>query len=465
MYEPGTRENGQGGRASHEGMGDVRTKLPEVTDAFQDGEGLLPSNPLIVAGLEAMYKGGPDARALARGWRPSTTDRPVYSQLSREGARISVYPNLVKDPSHPLPTATSEWEFVQGLSAFTSDVALAVLAQLCEPISGEQQKDPLGDSVRITAEAILRYKGIQRLGKQREDLYARVSEEMGRLQAIRFDVEKYSDTSEENARGTSWREDRLFDIVQVEQWRERRGTRERVDVVWLVRAGQWAEWWLNPQGRLWVARMARLLLELDHRDTRGADLLAKKIGQRVVLANDAVRHPGPIPIRIDQLLERIGELPVEQDRSKHWAGRTRDRFDEAMLVLREAGVFSDVRWPDGYGPGEPDRSRGWVARWLSSRVLLRLPRSAPDALPGQRALELVWPEPSERGLEREPASLEPQDLGTVLRTKLAERYMSQKALARYLGISNSYLSMILKGDRTPSTAVMAAIKTWLAGES
>ncbi len=456
------RDKGQGERASHEGVGDARLKLPEVTDAFQDGEGLLPSNPLIVAGLEAMYKGGPDARALARGWSPSTTGRPVYSQFSREGARIIVYPNLTKDPSHPLPTSGSEWEFVQGLSAFTSDVALAVLAQLCEPVSGDQPKNPLSDSVRITAEAILRYKGIQRLGKQREDLYARVSEEMGRLQAIRFDVEKYSDKSEDNARGTSWREDRLFDIVQVEQWRERRGTRERVDVVWLVRAGQWAEWWLNPQGRLWVARMARVLLELDHRDTRGADLLAKKIGQRVVLANDAVRHPGPIPIRIDQLLERIGELPVEQDRSKHWAGRTRDRFDEAMLMLREAGVFSDVRWPDGYGPGESDRPRGWVARWLSARVLLQLPRSAPDPLSGRRALELVWPDPSQQGVELDPSSPEPQEFGAVVRAKLGERYLSQKAFARYLGISNSYLSMILKGDRTPSAAVMTAIKAWLS---
>jgi hypothetical protein len=463
MYDSDRRGNGYVRRASQDGDEDARPKLPEVADAFQEGEGLLPSNPLIVAGLEAMYKGGPEVRSLARGWRRSETGRPVYSQFSREGARIIVYPNLTKDPSHPLPTPTSEWEFVQGLSAFTSDVALAVLAQLCEPISGDQPKDPLNDSVRITAEAILRYKGIQRLGKQREDLYARVSEEMDRLQAIRFDVEKHSEEGEGESRGTSWREDRLFDIVQVEQWRERRGTRERVDVVWLVRAGQWAAWWLNPQGRLWISRMARLLLELDHRDTRGADLVAKKIGQRVVLANDAIRHPGPIPIRIDQLLERIGELPVEQDRSKHWAGRTRDRFDEAMLMLREAGVFSDVRWPDGYGPGESDRSRGWVARWLSAKVLLWLPQSAPDPLPGQRALELVWPSPSQRGSGS--FELEPQNLGTILRARLGERYVSQKALARYLGISNSYLSMILKGDRTPSAAVMTAIKGWLADES
>lgn len=40
----------------------VQLKLPRVPDAFPDDEASVPNNPLIVTGLEAIYKGGPRAR-------------------------------------------------------------------------------------------------------------------------------------------------------------------------------------------------------------------------------------------------------------------------------------------------------------------------------------------------------------------------------------------------------------------
>ncbi len=436
----------------------ARRGQPAVPDAFPEGEGLLPSNPLIVAGLEAMYKGGPNARSLSEGWGAGPGGRLAYVRSSHEGGRIIVYPSLSEYLSHPHPTAESEWEFVTGLSAFTSDVALAVLAQLCEPIADEQPVNPLVDPVRITADAVLRYKGIRRSGRQREDLYMRVAEEIGRLQAIRFHVERYLGQADGDGEGISWRADRLFDIVEVEHWRERQGSRDRVDVVWLVRAGQWAKWWLQPRGRLWVAHMAQALLELDHRENRPAEVMAKKIGQRIALANEALYYRGPICLRIDYLLEHIGELPTQGERAKHWAGRTRDRFDEAMLLLQEARLFSSVRWPLGYGPGDSDRSRGWVNRWLEARVEIGLPNPAVEALPARSprgVLELLQP----------PRSAPAASLGPALRQAMSDRNISQTSIARYFGISQSYLSRIVNGERDPSPELGARIASWLAEDT
>ncbi len=187
--------------------------------------------------------------------------------------------------------------------------------------------------------------------------------------------------------------------------------------------------------------MARVLLELDHREVRGSALMAKKIGQRVVLMNEALRLSGPLALRIDRLLERIGELPLQEERSRNWAGRTRDRFDEALLALQEAGMFAEVSWPGGYGPGHPDRGRGWVDRWLAAKVVITLPQKAPE-LPAEAGHKVL---PAYRRRPRAPKAQQtksgPID-GVAIRSARNDRYLSQKALARQLGISVPYLSQL-----------------------
>ncbi len=449
------------------GLGQPRqARQPKVADAFPEGEGTLPNNPLVVAGLEAIYKGGSRARTLVGGWALEDSGRPVYTQNFTKGGRILVYPGTTTNAAAPLPTSETLWAFVESLTPFTSDVALAVMAQLCEPSVGDRPKYPLLESVRITADSILRYKGIQRWGAERRVLQERVFHEMERLRALQFDVEKYPTidpiTGKKDTKGASWQGDRLFDIVKAEQYQESLfGERDHIEVTWLVRAGQWAYWWLNAEGRVWVARMARVLLELDHREVRGSALMAKKIGQRLVLMNEALRLSGPLPLRIDRLLERIGELPLPEERSRNWAGRTRDRFDEAVLALQEAGVFAEVSWPGGYGPGDPDRGRGWVDRWLAAKVVVALPEKAPElaAETGQKAL------PAHRRRPRAPkppqTKVSPIN-GAAIRTARNDRYLSQKSLAQHLGISVPYLSQIEGGKRVPSPELVDKLNAWLA---
>ncbi|MGQ9569160.1 MAG: helix-turn-helix domain-containing protein [Anaerolineae bacterium] len=406
-------------------------------------------------------KGGKKARLLQGGWEASSTGAPLYQHVGRRGGRIIAYPDPPRGPLDPIPTVEKLWEFVESLSPFTGDVALAVLAQMGEPSLGDRPRYPLLQPVKINADAILRYKGLQRYGMERRLLRERVAEEMRRLQSLRFDVEKFPvynpETRKWEGKGQSWRGDRLFDIVEVEQYQpDFWDGKEQVEIAWSVRAGQWAYYWLNAQGRAYVARMARALLELDHRENRATEVMAKKIGQRVALLSYGDKV---LEFRIGKLLEDIGELIVPDMRPKDWAGRTKERFDEAMLALKEAGIFSDVQWPDGYGPGDPDRARGWPERWLRASVIITLPEQAPEPAPKELPALL----PARKRPKRKPAK-EQRISGAALRRTRIERNWRQAELAQALGISKGYLSAIETGKRLPSSDLAARIRAWMEQE-
>jgi DNA-binding XRE family transcriptional regulator len=439
-------------------------KQPAIPTAFPDDRGRLPNNPLIAAGMAALWKGGPKARHLQAGWQDSPTGTPIYQHTGRTGGRILVYPALGRSAADPLPTPAALWDLVEQYSPLTADVALAVLAQLCEPSVGSKPQYPLLESVRMTADALLHYKGLQRWGRERRLLQERVAEEMGRLQRLQFDVERYpvwnAATQEWETSGMSWKGDRLFDIVEVELYQESlSGERERVEVCWLVRAGQWARWWLNAQGRVWIGHLARVLLTLDHRASRGAAVMAKKIGQRMLLLGEALRLGIPITRRIDHILEDIGELPTPAHRTKHWAGRTRERFDAALLLLQDLGVFAALAWPDGYGPGDAERSKGWVERWLPARVQMTLAGTPPPlALSAAAPAPEMARQPPPRRAARAP---QPTVEGATIRQTRQERGWSQEALAHALGISVPYLSQIETGKRVPSPKLTRKLVTWI----
>jgi hypothetical protein len=257
-----------------------------------------------------------------------------------------------------LPTTEPLWKYVESLNPFTCDAALAVLAQLREPSTGDRSKYPMLEPVLITRDAILGYKGIRRRGRERQLLLARIHDEMELLRGLQFDVESYSafDASTRRWEKASWQGDRLFDIVRVEVTQHGLcGGRQHIEVAWRVRAGQWAYWWLNPQSRVYLGKLARTLLELDHRNNRGPEVVAKKIGTRLVFLYHALRRPKtPLKLTIGNLLEDVGELVKPDVRDQNWAARTRKNFDDAVIVLgpgdtftQGIGILHDVQWPRG----------------------------------------------------------------------------------------------------------------------
>lgn len=422
------------------------------------------NNPLINAGLAAIWKGGRRARTLVAGRSTTEDGRPLYVHHGTKGGRILVYPNPIKSANDPLPTAEALWGFVESLGPFTADVALAVLAQLAEPSTGDKPKHPLLEPVKITADAILAYKGIRRWGMERRLLRRRIHEEMERLRSLQFDAESWPNTPDPRTgkpprAGASWRGDRLFDIVRVERSYQPDlfGGKHSIEVAWSVRAGQWAYWWFNAQGRVWLAQMSRVLLELDHRENRGAAVLAKKIGQHLTCVASNRRT---FEMRIDRLLERVGELPLPEERDKNQAPRTRERFENAMLTLQEAGVLSTVEWPDGYGPGDQDRSKGWVERWLSARVCGILP-GAPPKLP--EAATRALPPRGKRGGGRKPKPPAPVQIidGQAIWRARIRLGWTQEELARHLHIGRANLSTLEAGKRLPSRKLAKRIQAWL----
>ena len=264
------------------------------------------------------------------------------------------------------PNVEALWSFVEDLNPLTADVAFAVLAELCSPGENRGTESALIQSTEITVDQLL-----QRLGganrSNRKALMRAIAAEMARLRVLAFAVEGYpvfdSATRQWHPTGVSWSGDRLFDVVEI------RG-KGRDDVRWIVRAGQWAYWWLNPEGRYWVGELSTALVETKGRNGQ-AEAIEKKLGRRLTLLSIALRHPPVIVRRIDRLLADVGELPLPEVRTGHWAGRTRDRLERALSSLQSNGVLKSVTWPDGYGSNDLRVGR-WVEDWLSARVRIEM---------------------------------------------------------------------------------------------
>ena len=438
----------------------------EAVFAAPESCAVMPNNPGVSTILAAIFKGGPGARSLIGGWQEGENGRPEYCHNGNKGGRIVVYVDPVGTGEGSLPTTEDLWAFIDGLSPFTADVALAVLAHFCDPDLGHRPKYPLVEAVCVSADSILAYKGIRRWGLERRRLREQVAREMARLGDLRFNIRRYPAWDPEirrwNSMGVSSWGDRLFDIVGVEQFQDSETGQTPTEVAWLVRAGHWAHWWLNSQGRVWVSRMALALLELDHRANRGSAVMAKKIGQHTTLLAGALRGRDVIRRRIDRLLVDIGKLPEPKARGPHWAGRTRDRFDDAMQALIEAGVFTGVAWPDGFGPGDDDRRKGWVKRWLAAKVIITLPRTRQrhGKRKGDRSRDPRGPQGANLASRRAPGRTEGRAEG-LRGARIASGY-SQVDLARELAVSATYLSRVENGKIKGSQVFLDRLETWLA---
>ena len=443
---------------------DRRQGAYKVANAFPEGWGKIPNNPLVAAAVAAIFKGGANARSLIGGWSEEPDGRLAYRHLGKRGGQIVVYVNPAAvddsvdcDERHCFE---GQWSFIEGISPLTVDVLLAVFAQICEPGLGNKSKYPLLTPVAITAGVILKYKGLKRWGEEGAALRRRVDMEIERLLNLRFDVHQFPAWDPEmrrwNAMGVSVSGDRLFDVVESAG---RQGERASSEIVWLTRLGHWSQWWMNSQAKVWLGPMPQSLLALDHRRNRGAAVLAKKISLNTMVLWGAVRARSALARRVDSLLESVGELPELMSRDSHWGGRTRDRFDEAILMLQEVGVFSEVEWPDAFQPGDRDRAKGWVDSWLSSKIVLHRPPAFGGAEEGspQKARR----KKARRRTRQDRVVLPDVQRGSVIRAMRAGRNMSQIQLARELGISAAYLSQIENEKRVVSKGILIRLSTWL----
>jgi len=198
--------------------------------------------------------------------------------------------------------------------------------------------------------------------------------------------------------------------------------------------------------------MARVLLQLGSRKDR---LVAKRIGQRLLLLSQGRRPPRAQEILVHELLGDIGELPLPENREKNWASRIRESVERALELLITHGVLKAVEWPDGFGPGNIDRSKGWSDQWLNSRIRFTATanrRAESDSAP-------VFGSHRKRMGRAAGLGLVGTDI-RFARTNIVPHW-TQDGLARQLRISRRHLSQIETGKRRPSPVLAERLQDWL----
>jgi DNA-binding XRE family transcriptional regulator len=427
----------------------------KVGDAFPRGEGRMPNNAVVVAGLLAINKGGKNARSIEDGWKEGEGGRLTCRFDVGRGGSVIAYPDLPKKTKDEFELTEGLWRFVENLDCLTSDVALAVLAQLCEPSTGDRPKHPMFAPVIITDDAILRYLGVKRRGRARRAQREKIYDAMERLQRLFFDIHSVSavDPATLKFKGVFYHGDRLFDIVKIAQYQEDLfGARKTVSITWSVRPGHWACWWFSTETRLYISKMARVLLTLGSHKSR---VFAKKLGQRVLLLSQICKPKGHLRSSVRSLLRDIGELLPGEARCGHWGSKTRDAFEKAIEKLMDVGILKACEWRDGYGPGHRDRSRGWVERWLDARLEIITVASAPDS---ECQATRRRPKTQSRGRSRK-AVISGQEVRDA-RTDIIPR-VNQQELGNLMGVTRSCISQIESGRRTPRPKLAAALRAWI----
>lgn len=438
-----------------------------VPNAFVGGVAQIPNNPLIAAAFTAIFKGGPRARALINGWEIDQDGIIKYRHIGRRGGEIAIYFDVGKDTAaNRGALVAKQIALIEAFNPLTADTLLSVLAQICERGSGNRSFYPLTTPVLISTNAVLKYKGVKRWGWERSDLRRRIKQELELLGRLRFDVLQFPSWDPAikswNHKGVSVVGDKIIDLMDGDEIAVVLNNREKLlDATWTVRIGHWGRWWLNAQAKVWLGEVPQNLMEFDHRANRGASNLAKKIGISTTVLLEALKSRGYVERRVDHLLEAIGELPIMEARDSHWAGRTRDRFDEALMRLQEAGVFGKVTWLSAVGPGDLDRNKGWVEQWLGSKI--RIYRKDAALRPDEEDPPKSNRQYGRRKVRRpNGASAEsPFGTGTSIRKQRIASSMTQSQLAKKLNISNAYLSKI-ENQKVPVTkAIMQRIASYL----
>lgn len=419
----------------------------------------IPTNPQIEAGFRAIWGGGRKWRAKGIWTMDQEAGTASVSHKTQKGGEVIVWVDPKLEAHAAIWTMQQIEAFIEGLSPLTADVALAVLAAL-----GKAPRAPMLEPVRIDADDIIRMKGIDAWGKNRDALRVQIEAEMENLQRLKFEVHKLPapdpETGRWNPKGYSWTNDRLFDIVKVEEYQKTLfGDREVVAVKWTVRAGQWAYYFLSPQARRWVCGMSQVLLALSHREDRRTEVLAKKIGQYVMMHTWRLGLGQPLTWTIGTLCKGIGEAPEQEEKP----GRFREAFEQALELLAKSGVFSQVIYPDGYWE-DTERYRGWVQRWLKYEITFVLPSVTElereiEARKIKQLQEAKQKKPTRRRRPRPRPTAGTID-GRQVRLAREQRNIRQEELARYLGISRRYLSDIENQKVLPGPKVAQKLKAW-----
>lgn len=323
----------------------------------------LPNNPLIVAAVQAICAGGEQAELNEGGWRRDKHGAPVFEFWNGAGGRIKVGVDAAPHEG---------WADVHAFSALTLDCAVAVLACLASAPFRAATAAPRCEHVWLGAPAILAAKGYKRFGAERAAFADSLDREVQRLMRLRFEIVSYPAydpiARKWNGAGVSRSNLTLFELAPDA------GSPDVNDCSRgkPLRFGAWAQHWLNAGGAMWVSPLPAAVLQLDHRNNRGADALAKKIAVLLALNWGATRKRSEQNLDVRTLLRRIGELRRPGASTSAHAGRIADRLEEALLRLAEMQILPN-RLSCEEATAMRTQSRRWFDAWCQSQVLFTRP--------------------------------------------------------------------------------------------
>lgn len=324
----------------------------------------LPNNPLIVAAVQALCCGGPNARLSDGGWRTARDGFPYYEFWSGSGGRIGV-----RVATH---SAEEAWRIVEAFSALTLDTAVALLSGLCAAPFRSGTRAPRRESIRLGAPMVLAAKQYGRYGVERVEFAAAINQEINHLLLLRFEIHNYPGFSPK-ARAWSRAGINRADVTLFEIGDEA-GERDPLECSMgrPLRLGAWADHWLNAGGPMWIGSLPQAILAMDHRDNRGADVLAKKTALLLALNWGAMRRGKTIHTDVRTFLRRIGELRRVSAAPMQHAGRFADRFQEALFRLSDAGIL-EVKVDSDASVELRAGGRPWFDTWLQAPLVVARP--------------------------------------------------------------------------------------------
>jgi DNA-binding XRE family transcriptional regulator len=354
-------------------------------------------------------------------------------------------------------------QVLERLGAFTADVTLAVIATMCDP---RNKEFPLREPVLVTTDRILEYKKFQRRGERREEMERQVEQAMKDIQRLHLDFDRVKVDKRE---AVTIRNEQLFyakEFIREQQLVD--GTWIVVEKGWKVTPGMWQNEFLNPAQRLWFSHGARAIMELSHSDKRPVDQLAKLLWITLLVCPTGTWHlDEPRIVDIESLLQRIGVWSEPDSRDKNWYRDLRETFDDALDKLVQMGALFEWHYLPGCPPVS-DTTPGVAQRWLESKLSFTDPAAVPakerghlpDVAQKRAALEDRAREAraarKSKGYKRKPKAQAPLPMpepkGTITAAELKqwrnERGIQQSEMARRLGVSQQYYSLMERGKRS-----------------
>lgn len=149
---------------------------------------------------------------------------------------------------------------------------------------------------------------------------------------------------------------------------------------------------------------------------------------------------------VGTLLEVVGELP-----NQRYPNRTRERLERLLDVLLQDQLIATwqyERWHE-----ERASQKGWLSEWMDSTLLLEPPT---EILQQYATLgRNDRPETKESPISESPS------LGERLRQSRLDRGLSQVQLAEQLGLHQSAVNRLERGQRVGSKSTRDLVEAWL----